>query len=79
MGVITYLFIETSELHIRGETEDNSKIIFLISQQKHVLWPLIRTVCNDGSQHVLKELYGKISLLPFHIWSTEKEFFSELS
>ena len=26
-----------TELQIRGSTEDNSKIIFLISQQKHML------------------------------------------
>ena len=27
----------TEELQIRGGTEDNSKIIFLMSQQKHML------------------------------------------
>ena len=32
-----------SELLIRGDTEDNSKIFF-ISEQIHMLWPLIRTV-----------------------------------
>ena len=33
-----------SELQIRGGIEDNLKIIFLISQRKHMLLPLIRTV-----------------------------------
>ena len=28
---------ESSELMIKGSTEDNSKIIFLISQRKHML------------------------------------------
>ena len=28
---------EYQELQIEGSTEDNSKIIFLISQQKHIL------------------------------------------
>ena len=31
------VFVCTSELQIRGSTEDNSKIIFLISQRKHML------------------------------------------
>ena len=40
--------------------EDNSKITFLISQQKHMLWPLIRTVFARQFQcwvagYVLKE------------------------
>ena len=33
-----------TELQIRERVEDNSKINFLISQQKHMLRPLIRTV-----------------------------------
>ena len=32
-----FLYEENSELQIRGAIEDNSKIIFLISQQKHML------------------------------------------
>ena len=32
------------ELQIRRGTEDNSKIIFPISQRKRMLWPLIKTV-----------------------------------
>ena len=35
---------QLSELQIREGIESNSKIIFLISQRKHMLWPLIRTV-----------------------------------
>ena len=37
-----------AELQTRGGIEDNSKIIFLISQWIHMLWPLI----NDGSQNM---------------------------
>ena len=33
-----------TEHQIRRGTDDNSKMIFLISQQKYILWPLIRTV-----------------------------------
>ena len=33
-----------AELQIRRSNKDNSEIIFLISQRKHTLWPLIRTV-----------------------------------
>ena len=32
------------EVKIRGGIEDNSRYFFLISWQKHMLWPLIRTV-----------------------------------
>ena len=32
-----YLIISNPKLQIRGDIEDNSKIIFLISQQKHML------------------------------------------
>ena len=32
-----YSFQYVSELHIRGGVDDNAKIIFLISQQKHTL------------------------------------------
>ena len=31
------LYLRYTELQIRGSTEDNSKIIFLISQRKHML------------------------------------------
>ena len=37
-------FKHITELQIREGIEDNSKIIFLISQRKHILRPLIRTV-----------------------------------
>ena len=41
-------------------------MIFLISQLKHVLTPL-QDSSNDGSQHVLKETYGKLPLnYPFY-------------
>ena len=40
--IMSFTFI--SELQIRGGIEDKSKIIFLIPQQKHSLWPLIRAV-----------------------------------
>ena len=58
---------QTEELQIRGDTEDNSKIIFLISQ---------RDGTNDGSQNmfVFLELWliiSKLSLLPHRIWITE--------
>ena len=33
----------SEEVHIRGGTEINSKIIFLISQGKHMLLPRLRT------------------------------------
>ena len=67
------------ELLIRGSTEDNSKLIFLISQWKHMLWPLIKTVsmrrfwwwvttlCFKG---VIWKIIPKLSLLPNLIWST---------
>ena len=46
---------------LRKGIEDNSKIIF-ISQQKHVMTPHKNRVdsSSDGSQHLLKELYGKL-------------------
>ena len=34
---IVFIDFTYSELQIRGSTEDNSKIIFLISQQKYML------------------------------------------
>ena len=37
-------FKHITELQIREGIEDNSKIIFLISQRKHILRPFIRTV-----------------------------------
>lgn len=59
------------ELQIRGGVEDKSKIFF---HSQHMLRLLIRNVStrqshNDCSQHVIKKLYGKLSLYPF--WSTE--------
>lgn len=33
-----------TELQMRGGFDDNSKIIFFISLQKHMLWSIIRTV-----------------------------------
>ena len=46
--------IEEAQLQITGGTEDNSKIILFISQQKHVLWPSLELSqwdsSNDGSQ-----------------------------
>ena len=44
IGAFLVLKNKSSELQIRGGIQDNSKIIFLISQQKHMLWPLIRIV-----------------------------------
>ena len=38
-----------TELQLIGGIEDNSKIIFLISQWKHMLWPLFRTVSTRRS------------------------------
>ena len=55
-----------AELQIRGGIEDNLKIIFLISQQKHAVTPqwncLGQTVLMMGCHIVLKEYYGKLSL-----------------
>ena len=60
------LISTSSELQIRGGVADNSKIIFHISQWKHMLWPLIRTAwqdgSNEGSQHMFY-FYGQILLL----------------
>ena len=68
-----------SELQIRGSIDVicNSKIIFLISQRKHMLWPLIRTVstvlmvghkiCFDGE---IGLIIPKLSLILPLIWST---------
>ena len=56
------------ELHIRGGIKDNSKIICsYISQWKHMLWHLIRSVLARQflwwvTTYVLRELYGKLSL-----------------
>ena len=37
------LRVNLIELQIRGGTEDNSKIIFLISQQKHLMQSYLKT------------------------------------
>ena len=37
LKITIILFNNPPELQIRGGIEDNSKIIFLISQQKHIL------------------------------------------
>ena len=46
----------TSELQIRGGIKDNSKMIFLISRQKHYCDPSLELSrqegCNDGSQNM---------------------------
>ena len=51
-----------TELQIRGCTEDNSKIIFLISHQKRVVTPhyncLDETVLMMCHKYVLMEKYG---------------------
>ena len=59
MGIIFYssLYKHTIPvLQIRGDIEDNSRIIFLISQQKHMLWPLLKPSQqvgpDDGSQNI---------------------------
>ena len=72
-------FCTDSELQIRGGIKYNSKIIFLISQQKNICCdPSLELSRQDGSndvsQHVSKEYYGKLSLnypfLPLLIWCT---------
>ena len=35
--ILYHICLPITELQIRGSTEDNSKIIFLISQRKHML------------------------------------------
>ena len=42
-------FTLQSELQIKGGVEDNSKIIFVISQRKHMLWV---------TKYVFMEKYG---------------------
>ena len=68
-------FLYTSRAPDRGVIEDNSMIIFLISQQKHMLWPLNETVLMMGHKICF---YGeiwpiilKLSMLPLLIWSTD--------
>ena len=55
-----------SELQIRVGTEDNAKIIFLISHQNILLLPLLepsrRDGSNDESQNVFLEKNGKLFL-----------------
>ena len=77
------LFLNHTELQIRGSYEDNSKIIFLIFQRKHMLWPLIRTVSSRLDETVLmmghkirfyEEIWiiiYKLSLLLLLIWSPD--------
>ena len=36
-SVVVHLTLGLTELQIRGGIEDNSKIIFLVSQRKHIL------------------------------------------
>ena len=67
-----------AELQIRGGIENNSKIIFLISQSKHVVTP--HQNCLDERVLMMDHkicFYGKIwliisklSLLPLLNWST---------
>ena len=72
LAQVEILLHNVSELQIRGGIEDNSKIIFLISQQKPMLWPLIRTVSMRRfwwwvTTYVLKEYFEKLSLnYPFN-------------
>ena len=42
-----------NELHIRGGNEDNSKIIFLISNRKICCDPSLEQPCNDESQNMI--------------------------
>ena len=65
------------ELQISGGIEDNSQITFLISQQKHMLLPLIRTGetvlmmgLNIRVKGVIWEIIPKLFLLPLLVWST---------
>ena len=56
MPVFVEADLHVTELQIRGSTEDNSKIIFLISQ-RHIccdlsLEPSQRDGSNDGSQNM---------------------------
>ena len=68
-----------SQLQIRGGIEDNSKIIFPISQQNISCDPSLESSSqdgsNDGSQNMFlwKQIdnYPKITLLALHIWSTD--------
>ena len=64
---------------LRGITEDNLKLVFLFSQLKHILLPLIKnrlgeTVLMMGHKMSFKGVIWKIdpklSLLPLLIWST---------
>ena len=63
---ICHEFRQSTELQIRGGNEDNSRIIFLISQQKHVMTPhknrLDQMVQMMGHKYVLKEKCGKLCI-----------------
>ena len=63
--------IAKSELLIRGGIDDKSKIIFLISQRKHILNPSLepsqRDGSNDGSQNTFfysKNIYYYSKIIP---------------
>ena len=54
--------LQVAELQIRGGTEDNSKIILLISRDP-TSEPSHKNNSNDGPQHTLKR--GNIANYPF--------------
>ena len=61
--VYIYILIEISRASGKPDIEDNSKVIFLISQRKHTLWPLIRTVLTrrflrSVTKYVFIEKFG---------------------
>ena len=69
-----------SELQIRGEIEDNSKIIFLFLNKNICCDPSLEPSRCDGSNDgynislkgVILKIILKLSLLPLLIWSTAK-------
>ena len=62
--LFSYTIDPNAELQIRGSIEDNSKTIFLISQQKHVVTPhknrLSETVLMMGHNKGFKGVIRKI-------------------
>ena len=74
-----WILLCNTELQIRGGIADNSKIIFLTSEWKHIWYdPLLAPSLWNGSNDGFKTcFYGevlliipKLSLLPLFIWST---------
>ena len=70
------LLLIKPKLQLRRGVEDKSNIVFPISQVKHILWPLIRTVSWGIITCFIwknKDFSPKLFLIPLLIWTTVKQ------